>query len=177
MAEIEAGSLIDTVPDIPESVQKIVGHALNKAKVELEKSGLIVPFTAVLIKDQVFIELHPGDSPRECFNLARHSVEGMRGATSYAFCYDGFIDTNQGQKDAIIAEGGVPGSDEGYALAYIYTIDETDDNGNPSSVTVESAHLTYIGEADNFMKGLTEESEYANLGVSFDDDVPSADEA
>ena len=39
-----------------------------------------------------------------------------------AFCYDGYIETDDGVKDALIAEGGVPGADEGYAIAYLYEV-------------------------------------------------------
>ena len=42
-------------------------------------------------------------------------------------------------KDALIAEGGVPGADEGYAIAYLY---EVDDEG---TYTFES-EAAYIGE-------------------------------
>lgn len=160
MSDVKPGTLIDKVPDIPESAQKIIGHALDKAKTQLESEKMFAPFTAVLVKDQVLAEMHPGDTPQECINLARHAVEGMRGASAYAFCYDGYVDTNQGMKDAIVAEGGVPGSDEGYALAYMYTIDGTDENGSPTSISVD-ATPTYIGAAENFMKNLKNDSDAA----------------
>lgn len=161
MSDVKPGTLIDQVPDIPESAQKILGHALDKAKAALEAEKMFAPFTAVLVKDQVFAEMHPGDTPQECINLARHAVEGMRGASAYAFCYDGYVDTNQGMKDAIVAEGGVPGSAEGYALAYMYKIDGTDENGHPTSITIDTTP-TYIGEAENFMKNLMNDSDAVN---------------
>lgn len=57
-------------------------------------------------------------------------------------------------KDAIIAEGGQPGADTGYAVAYLYT---TDDDGN---FAFES-EPAYIGEAPNFMEALKEPLSYA----------------
>lgn len=152
MTDIKAANLIDEVPEIPEELQKALGHALDRGKAELEKGELLVPFTGVLVKDQVLIAQHPGDNPEECYSLARHEVEGMAGATAYAFCYDGYVDTNQGTKDAIIAEGGVPGESEGFALAYMYEVEESDEDGNPAKLKVD-ATPTYIGEADNFMEG------------------------
>lgn len=58
-------------------------------------------------------------------------------------------------KDALIAEGGVPGADEGYAIAYLY---EVDDEG---TYTFES-EAAYIGEAPNFMAALKEPVAYAD---------------
>ena len=75
----------------------------------------------------------------------RHEVEGAKGAKSYAFCYDGYLDSSEGMKDAIIAEGGVPGADTGYAIGYLYTVGE---DGKPKVSTTAS----FIGKAPNFMK-------------------------
>ena len=49
-------------------------------------------------------------------------------------------------KDALIAEGGVPGAEEGYAIAYLY---EVDDEG---TYTFES-EAAYIGEAPELHGG------------------------
>lgn len=154
MTDIKAANLIDEVPEIPEDLQKALGHALDRGKAKLEEDKILVPFTGVLVKDQVLIAQHPGDNPEECYSLARHEVEGMAGAIAYAFCYDGYVDTNQGMKDAIIAEGGVPGDPDGFALAYMYEVEEADADGNPTKFKVD-ATPTYIGEADNFMEDST----------------------
>ena len=58
-------------------------------------------------------------------------------------------------KCALIAEGGVPGADEGYAIAYLY---EVDDEG---AYTFES-EAAYIGEAPNFMAALKEPVAYTD---------------
>ena len=50
--------------------------------------------------------------------------EHARGAAAYALCYDGYIEIDDGVKDALIAEGGVPGEDTGYAVSYLYEMDE-----------------------------------------------------
>ena len=94
----------------------------------------------------MFIEKHPADTPEQCFALARHTVENMRGAVSYAFCYDGYIDTDAGMADALIAEGGLPGEPQGCALGLIYHIDDEGKYHFESEVV-------YIGPAPNFMAG------------------------
>ena len=106
------------------------------------------------MKDNLFLETHPGENAEECFAAAEANVRGARGAGGYAFCYDGYIETDDGVKDAIIAEGGQPGAEDGYAVAYLYTVD---DDGN---FTFE-AEPAYIGEAPNFMEALKEPVAYA----------------
>lgn len=138
------------VPNLPEDLNKVLVYALNQGRDTIKEGEVLVPFTVLLVGDKPFSRQHPGDNPQECFNLAKHEVEGARGAKAYAFCYDGYLDTNQGTKDAVIAEGGMPGEPNGYAIGYLYTIDS---DGNASFGTTPS----YIGNAPNFMASLKEE--------------------
>ena len=110
------------VPEIPEILEKVLLFALDEAKEKMSQGADVVPFTTLVVKENLFIESHPGDSAEECFAFARHTVEGARGAEAYGFCYDGYVETDAGTQDAIIAEGGVPGDDEGYAIGYVYNI-------------------------------------------------------
>ena len=98
-------------------------------------------------------------------------MEHARGAAAYALCYDGYIETDDGVKDAIIAEGGVPGEDEGYAVSYLY---ETDDEGN---LTFEE-EPAYVGEAPNFMIALSEADSYGedDIDEKYLEDDEAADE-
>ena len=88
----------------------------DEAKEKIEQEGEVVPFSVLVIKDNIFIETHPGANPEMCFAQAQRTVAGARGADAYAFCYDGYADTDAGQKDMLIAEGGLPGEDVGYAV-------------------------------------------------------------
>lgn len=147
------------VPEMPEILERVLLYALDEGKQKMERAEEVVPFTALVVHDNVFIETHPGNNADECFNLARHTVEGARGATTYAFCYDGYVETNEGVKDALIAEGGMPGEPTGYAIGLLYTLDSTTNspvfNNNPS----------YIGEAPNFMDRLRAATEYADAEI------------
>ncbi len=138
------------VPDMPEGLQRVLMEALAQGKSALEGGYDIVPFTLLVAGGNLFTERHPGDTTEECYAGARHTVEGARGATAYAFCYDGYLDTDEGTKDAVIAEGGVPGASEGYAFGHLYTIDA---EGHPEFSPAPS----YIGNAPNFMAALTED--------------------
>ncbi|MCL2826671.1 MAG: hypothetical protein FWD72_04630 [Eggerthellaceae bacterium] len=140
------------VPEIPEVLEKVMLFALDEAKEKMQQGADLVPFSVLVVKDNLFIETHPGDTAEECFDDARHTVEGTRGANAYALCYDGFVETDAGTVDAVIAEGGIPGEPEGMAIGYLYAI-----NGDEVVFEEEPA---YIGEAPNFMAGLKDPEFY-----------------
>lgn len=165
------------VPEIPEILEKVLLFSLDEAREKMEQGAEVVPFTALVVKDNLFIENHPGETAEECFNLARHTVEHARGSEAYALCYDGYIEVDDETRDALIAEGGVPGEDAGYAVGYLYTVNEDE------SVTFEE-EPAYIGEAPNFMIALKNADEYADedieekyLEEDEEDDAEEASEA
>ena len=135
MADRTVENSYEEVPEIPEMLENVLLFALDEAKEKMEEGAELVPFTTLVVKENLFIESHPGDSSEECYNLAQHTVEGARGA------------------DAIIAEGGVPGAEDGYAVGYLYTVD--DEGG----YTFED-EAAYIGEAPNFMAKLKSGVDY-----------------
>ena len=147
MADRTVETTAEEVPEIPEILEKVLLFALDEAKEKMEQGSDVVPFTALVVKENLFIESHPGDSAEECFGYARHTVEGARGAEAYALCYDGYVEIDDGTKDALIAEGGVPGEDEGYAVGYLYSVNDE------GEATFEE-EPAYIGEAPNYMADL-----------------------
>lgn len=157
-----ADRVVDTpdaqVPDIPELLEKVLLFTLDEAKQKLVQEQEVVPFTALAVKDNLFIENHPGESAEACFNFARHTVQNARGAGAYALCYDGYVEVDEGTKDALIAEGGVPGADEGVAVCYLY---ETAEDG---AVTFED-EPAYIGPSPNFMIALQEPGSYSEEDI------------
>ena len=128
--------------DIDDVLKTVIRAVLDEAAGKMEAGEEVVPFTGLAVKENLFIETHPGDDVDECFLAARREVEGARGATAYAFCYDGYIETEDGMRDALIAEGGLPGEEQAYAFGYLY-----DDKGI-------NREITYIGPAPNFMENL-----------------------
>ena len=151
-------SEVEEVPPIPEVLEKVLLFALDEAKEKMNQGSEVIPFTTLIVKDNLFIENHPGDSAEECFAAAAHTVEGARGAEAYALCYDGYIDLYDGVRDALIAEGGVPGEDEGFAVAYLYELAE-------DGAVVFEEEPAYIGEAPNFMANLKDASEYSDAEI------------
>ena len=93
MADRTVENSSEEVPEIPEMLENVLLFALDEAKEKMEEGAELVPFTTLVVKENLFIESHPGDSSEECYNLAQHTVEGARGADAYAFCYDGYVET------------------------------------------------------------------------------------
>ena len=153
MADRIIETTAEEVPEIPDTLEKVLMFSLEEAKEKMAQGADVVPFTALVVRENLFIESHPGESAEECFAFARHTVEGARGAEAYALCYDGYVEIDDGTRDALIAEGGVPGEDEGYAVGYVYTLDN---EGRPTF----EGEPAYIGEAPNFMADLKDASEY-----------------
>lgn len=143
------------VPEIPEILEKALLFCLEEAREKFEKGEEIIPHTALVVKETIFIENHPGDSTKECFNKARHTVEHASGASAYVLCYDGYIEVDDGVKDALIAEGGIPAADKGYAVGYLYTLNE-------EGVPCFDHEPAYIGESPNFMLTLQDPASYSD---------------
>lgn len=130
------------VEDVDDTLKTVIVAVLNEAADKMEAGEEVVPFTGLAVKENLFIETHPGDDTEKIFLAARKEVQGARGATAYAFCYDGYLDTEDGAVDALIAEGGLPGEEQGFAFGYLYDEDGVD------------REVVYIGPAPNFMEGL-----------------------
>ncbi len=143
MADRNVESDILGVPKIDENLEILMLQAIDDAQKRLEVGAEIIPTTSLIMGDKVLIENHVGTT-EECFASAENTVAGARGSIAYAFCYDGYIDTDAGQKDAIICEGGVPGAEDGVALGLIYTI------GEDGSYSFEE-DVCYIAAAPNFL--------------------------
>ncbi len=142
------------VPQMPEILERVLLYAIDEGKQKMETGDEITPFTCLVVHESVFIETHPGKEAQECFTLAQHTVQGARGASAYAFCYDGYIETSEGVKDAIISEGGIPGDADGYAIGLLYTV-------GPDGKPQFNDSPSYIGKAPNFMDNLRDATEYA----------------
>ena len=134
-------------PQMEQILEAVLLQALEIAKEKLEAGELLVPFTALAVGETLFLETHPAEEADDCFKMARHTVQNASGALAYAFCYDGYVDTDQGELDAIIAEGGVPKADSGHAVGFLYTVEGEGEN---LKFKIEEEPL-YIGQAPNFM--------------------------
>lgn len=168
MADRDIENTSSEVPEIPELVENLLLYVLDEGKEKMAQSGELVPFSALAVKDNLFLESHPADSVEACFAEAQKTVQGARGADAYAFCYDGYVETDEGERDIVIAEGGLPGEEDGYAVGYLYTVKED------GSYEFDE-DPAYIGPAPNFMSSLKAAIDYGEDEV--DPRFAQADEA
>ena len=91
MADREVESSDVEVPEIPEILEKVLLFSLDEAKEKMTQGSDVVPFTALVVKENLFIENHPADSAEECFNLARHTVEAP---ASFPACGESLLRQN-----------------------------------------------------------------------------------
>ena len=143
MADRNVESDLLGVPKIDETLEILMLQAIDDAQKRLEVGADIIPTTSLIMGDKVLIENHVGTTD-ECFASAENTVSGARGSAAYAFCYDGYIETDAGQQDAIICEGGIPGAEDGVALGLMYSV------GEDGSYTFEE-DVCYIAAAPNFL--------------------------
>ena len=110
------------------ALDKIVLLALDEAMEKFEQGGELEPFTVILHGDNLHIESHPGEDAAEYFNAAAKAVQNLAHVMqAYVFAYDGYIETDEGIRDALIAERGTPESETADAFAILYTLDEEGD--------------------------------------------------
>jgi len=167
MPERKIDPNITEVPEMPQVLSSLLAYVVGEGQKKFDEEGDFVPFTAVAVKDTLFFETVEGGTPDEMYAFAKHTVEHVRGADAYALCYDGYLDTDQGKRDAIIAEGGVPGAIQGEAVGLLYDVNEdgTREYHRP---------IAYIGKAPNFMIFLTEESDPLRAVAADDADAEEA---
>lgn len=111
--------------EMDEVLEKIVFYSLDEAKGKLESDGECAPFTVVVSGDQMFVENYPDEGVEMCRANAEANVKtASTFASHYAFCYDGFLETNQGALDAIIVEAADCDMEQAYVIGLLYTQDD-----------------------------------------------------
>jgi hypothetical protein len=109
-------------PDEQVDPLRIVDYAINEAVEQLTQVGGFDPFSVILVGDEMNIESYNGEDAVEVFNAARETIQQMSLlASAYVFVYDGYLNADDGDKDAIIAEFCLQGEELGSAYAVIYT--------------------------------------------------------
>lgn len=131
--------------EIPDNLEQILLFAIQEAKARFEEDAECSPFVASLVQDIVYFDSITGETPDEIYQKANDLITTLDGITGYAFCYDGWMDNEQ--TDAIIAEGGLPGNEEGVAI------------GCPYSKTNQGAlefldEVLYLGTCPNYAQTL-----------------------
>ncbi len=171
MAEREIDSSIKEVPEIPETLSSLLSYAVGEAREKFDQQGGFDPFTVIAVADKLFFETVEGETDDEMIAFAKHTVEHVRGADAYAFCYDGYLATDDGERDVIIAEGGIPGVIQGETVGQLY-------EQKADGTTSYHEQLIYLGKAPNFMLFLTPDTDpLLHPAEEFDEGVAVAEGA
>lgn len=111
--------------ELDEVLQKIVFYCIDEARNTLVDGEELIPFTVVVEGDQMFVENYPAEDVVTCRANAQANVKSASTfSTYYAFCYDGFLMTDQGQVDSIIVECAQRDMKQAYAIGLLYRIED-----------------------------------------------------
>ncbi len=157
--------------EMDEDMKKVLFYAIDEACGKLAGEGRLVSFTVVLAGDDLFFDFHPDEDVAECLQSAASAVNTIAHlADGYVFCYDGFMETDDGQSDMLIAEVGRKHEDGAVAFGLAYAVSE-----DGSSVTFDEA-LISLGDVDNlFDPKLVEEAEMIQAAYAEDANQEDAD--
>lgn len=109
--------------EMDEVLEKVITYCAEEAKEKLAQVGSFEPFTVIVEGDNMHIESHPGDDPELMRDNARTAVATASSfASHYCFCYDGFIDTDEGEMDAIIIEAAEREQEEAFVIVNLYKV-------------------------------------------------------
>lgn len=107
--------------EMDEILERITFYCLEQAQTKLEAGDECTPFTVVVEGDQMFEENFPAEDVVTCRKNAESTVKSSSSfSTHYAFCYDGFLMTDNGQVDAIIVECATRDMEQAYVIARLY---------------------------------------------------------
>ncbi len=137
--------------DVPEDLLNNIVYALEEGKKILETAThgqSFAPFTAIVVGEEVYLESYDSEDADVAFEKAHKKVKKKKGAISYAFCYDGFVETEDGERDAVIAEGAKPDSECGFAIAMPYEMKGKAEKGKAKFEFNDGS--VFLGEAPNF---------------------------
>ena len=107
--------------ELDEVLEKITFYCFDEARKKIEAGEECVPFTCVVSGEQMFVESYPGEDVTMCRKNAEANVKSSSSFSScYAFCYDGFLMTDEGQLDAILVECAQRDMESSYVIGLLY---------------------------------------------------------
>lgn len=131
--------------EISDRLAGIAQYAFDEAIEKVETGEELDLFVVIIKGEDLYIESFPEGETDEVFNYARAEIarEGKE-MDAYALCYDGYLETDEGELDAIIVECAERGDADGHAIGLIYRADE-------ESIEFEDAPV-YIDTVPSLLK-------------------------
>lgn len=134
--------------EVDDVLEKIIFYCIDEAKAKIDVGEDCTPFTVVVDGEQMFVESHPGDDVEACRNSALHTVKSSSTfASHYAFCYDGFLMTDNGQYDAVIVECAEANMEQAHVIALLYQENGEDVQYEEQPVFVDSTESFFDAAA------------------------------
>lgn len=127
---------------LTESLRVAIDHAFREGRACLDEDGGLVPFTIICTSDGYDIADHPGASAPDIYASVRTLI-AREMPEAYAFVYDGFVETDEGRRDALICEAAKRGDAEAYLLAELYREAEGGIAFDDAYVSVGAARQLY----------------------------------
>ena len=107
--------------ELDEVLEKITFYCFDEARKKIEAGEECVPFTCGVSGEQMFVESYPGEDVTMCRKNAEANVKSSSSFSNcYAFCYDGFLMTDDGQLDAILVECAQRDMESSYVIGLLY---------------------------------------------------------
>ena len=117
MADTKASATIEL--KLTENLRRAIEHAFDEARESMREEGGMMPFTIMCTSDGFDVADHPGSSTQEIYESVK-TLLAQEMPEAYAFTYDGYVETDDGRRDAILCEAAKRGDMEAYLLALPY---------------------------------------------------------
>lgn len=154
--------------ELDDVLEKIVFYSFDLAKRELEEADACTPFTVVVQGDEMFVEEYPAADVVSCRKSAEANVKSSSSfSTHYAFCYDGFLMTDDGQVDALIVECAQRDMEKALMIALIYKVED--------GVREYVETPAFVSEKESFYDAATVRAVEAREAVEARDDAELED--
>ena len=109
--------------DLPQDVLDAVDYSFREAQEYLTSGAGLAPFTVTLVDDGMEVADHSADTADDVYRSVR-ALLTQDMPSGYTLCYDGYVETDDGQMDAIVVEAAARGDAMAYTLAMLYTVDD-----------------------------------------------------
>lgn len=154
--------------EMDDVLEKITFYSLDEAKKKLDEDGGFAPFTVVVQGDEMFVEEYPGEDVVTCRKNAEANVKSSSSfSTHYAFCYDGFLMTDNGQLDALIVECAQRDMEQAYTIALLYKVED--------GARTYAETPAYVYDSESFYDKATVEAVETREALEAEEDAEVAD--
>ncbi|MDR0308593.1 MAG: hypothetical protein LBH87_01520 [Coriobacteriales bacterium] len=135
----------DVIGELSEQdpAERSVFFAFDEASQKLEEDGGFEPFVALLCGEELQVEELEGDDEDAIYAALKKTIFQMDVVSdAYVFCYDGYVDLDDGPHDAILLEWARNNDEQAQILAWLY---------QPHNDHIDFIEPLYsLGETDNF---------------------------